>query len=102
MVALLLGPSKKIVAYGTVIVAGDKLHGAPMPEDCFRVSIDEVVDADAILPHRVSDEIDTVGSSLATHVAWPRLLVVERSDEVMISLACFYVQSILYIFLTVE
>ncbi|KAH6776554.1 hypothetical protein C2S52_014115 [Perilla frutescens var. hirtella] len=80
-VKLLYGDSKKLVAYGTIFVAGAVLHSSPMPPDCFRVSIDEVVDESAELPFRVSDEIETVGSALGTHVAWPIHLVVERQNE---------------------
>ncbi|KAH6781086.1 hypothetical protein C2S52_012323 [Perilla frutescens var. hirtella] len=46
---LLYGVSKKLVAYGTVFVAGAILHGSPMPPDCFRVSIDEVIDENVVL-----------------------------------------------------
>ncbi|KAH6787886.1 hypothetical protein C2S52_007438 [Perilla frutescens var. hirtella] len=80
-VKLLYGVSKKLVAYGTVFVVGAVLHGSPMPPDCFRVSIDEVVDENAVLPFRVSDEIETVGGALGTHVAWPTHLVVARLNE---------------------
>ncbi|KAH6770785.1 hypothetical protein C2S52_015588 [Perilla frutescens var. hirtella] len=80
-VKLLYGVSKKLVAYGTVFVAGAVLHGFPMPPDCFRVSIDEVVDENVVLPFRVSDEIETVGGALGTHVAWPTHLVVARLNE---------------------
>ncbi|KAH6794419.1 hypothetical protein C2S52_004896 [Perilla frutescens var. hirtella] len=80
-VKLLYGVSKKLVAYGTVFVVGAVLHGSQMPPDCFRVSIDEVVDENAVLPFRVSDEIETVGGALGTHVAWPTHLVVARLNE---------------------
>lgn len=51
-----------------------------MPKDCFRVSLDEVVNGDALLPFRISEDMNTVGSALGTHVAWPCYLVVEREE----------------------
>ncbi|XP_057794943.1 uncharacterized protein LOC131011160 [Salvia miltiorrhiza] len=52
-----------------------------MHEDSLRVAIDEVVDENARLPFRISDEMETVGSALGSHVAWPSDLVVEKSIE---------------------
>lgn len=73
------GPRNDVVAYGTVITLHEKsktLHGRPMPKDCMRVSIDEVVDANALLPFSIPNVCDNVGDAIGTHVAWPNSLVV--------------------------
>lgn len=76
-----------------MVADGGVLHGVPMPKGCLRVSVDEVVDGSALLPFRISDDMDTVESALATHVAWPANLVVERSVQVKVNCkaACLFI-----------
>ncbi|XP_057804405.1 uncharacterized protein LOC131019817 [Salvia miltiorrhiza] len=65
-VALKKKGTRATLAYGTVIVAGPMLHGAPMPKNARRVSVDEVVadNENELLPYPVSEEILTVGSGI--------------------------------------
>ncbi|KAL6493365.1 hypothetical protein OROGR_032499 [Orobanche gracilis] len=80
-VLLKIKPTNLIVAHGTVVVAGPLIHGAPMPKDTIRVSIDEALDENAPIPFPISDDMSTVGSALATHVAWPRELVSLKDEK---------------------
>lgn len=90
---MMLGPTKTIVGYGTVV------GGAPTSKDRLRVSVDEVVDGNALLPFRISDEIYTVGSALASHVAWPTQSVAVK-DEVNFNSYVLYLSNfILFYFI---
>lgn len=96
-VALMLGSPKSIVARGTVFFMGSKLHNAPMPKDCMRVSIDEIVNESALLPFPISDEMKTLGSALGTHVAWPKHLVVAKDKVLLVYSTCLNYLLIAYI-----
>ncbi|KAJ0927232.1 putative transposase, Tnp1/En/Spm [Helianthus annuus] len=64
------------VAYGTIHLSTGKqsIHGVPLQDNCYRVSIDKVVKEAAFLPVE-SCEVKTVGDALNTFVAWPKYLV---------------------------
>ena len=82
-VALSLESKSNIVAYGTVIHAngdGKLLHGVPLPMNCMRISIDEVVENSARLPFPIPNECDTIGGAIGTHVAWPARWVVMKNE----------------------
>ncbi|KAL8548275.1 hypothetical protein ACS0TY_007556 [Phlomoides rotata] len=82
LVALTLGSSNAVVAYGTVVAMyklGSKLHGAPFPENCMRVSIDEAVDESAPLPIPIPSECENIGDAVGSHVAWPEHLIMMQN-----------------------
>ncbi|XP_073155493.1 uncharacterized protein [Henckelia pumila] len=82
-VALTLESNTNIVAYGTIVHAngaGKLRHGVPLPVNCMRISIDEAVEKLAHLPFPISNECDTIGDAVGTHVAWPAHLV-KMQDE---------------------
>ncbi|XP_073124125.1 uncharacterized protein [Henckelia pumila] len=82
-VALTLESNTNIVAYGTIVHvngAGKLRHGVPLPVNCMRFSIDEAVEKLAHLPFPISNECDTIGDAVGTHVAWPAHLV-KMQDE---------------------
>ncbi|KAJ0476881.1 putative transposase, Ptta/En/Spm, plant [Helianthus annuus] len=64
------------VAYGTIHLSTGKqsIHGVPLQDNCYRVSIDKVVKEATFLPVE-SCEVKTVGDALNTFVAWPKYLV---------------------------
>ncbi|XP_073153392.1 uncharacterized protein [Henckelia pumila] len=82
-IALTLESSTNIVAYGTIICVDPQklLHGVPLPKNCYRVSIDVVVDKSAPLPFPITNECEVVGDTLGTHVAWPQHLIVEQDKK---------------------
>ncbi|KZV41566.1 hypothetical protein F511_23402 [Dorcoceras hygrometricum] len=72
-----------IVAYGTVVCVGgdDKfLHGAPLPKNFMRVSIDEALDKSKPLPFPIIVQCEVIDDAVGTHVAWPHHLVVLRDE----------------------
>ncbi|CAI9270808.1 unnamed protein product [Lactuca saligna] len=64
------------VAYGTVYISSERqaIHGVPLQDDCYKVSIDEVIKGAAFLPYQNGD-IKTVEEAHKTFVAWPKYLV---------------------------
>jgi hypothetical protein len=68
------------VAKGTVYLSTGRqtIHGVPLQDDCFRVSIDEAIKGAAFLPVETSDA-KTVEEALHSFVAWPKNLV--KFDE---------------------
>lgn len=66
------------IAHGTIVKA-NRL-GVQLPEDCIRVSIDEIVDENATLPIP-SDDCKNIGDALGCHVTWPMHLL-KLKDEV--------------------
>lgn len=74
-----------VVAYGRVYKSSKKqnLHGVPLQDDCYRVSVDNVVKPQAFLPNEIPDAT-LVGEALNNFVAWPKDLV-KILDEV-----CFF------------
>jgi len=65
------------VARGTAILSdqkGQTIHGVPLQDDCYRVSVDEVVKGAAFLPYEAGD-MRTVEDALGSFVAWPKNLI---------------------------
>ncbi|KAL8541244.1 hypothetical protein ACS0TY_002482 [Phlomoides rotata] len=69
--------TKDTVAYGTIIktyTPNEMIHGIKLPKKSMRVSIDAIVDANALLPFQTS-ECKTVQDAIGSHVAWPVHLI---------------------------
>ncbi|CAI9277907.1 unnamed protein product [Lactuca saligna] len=68
------------VAYGTVYISSERqvIHGVPLQDDCYKISIDEVIKGDAFLPYQNGD-IKTVEEAHQTFVAWPKYII--KYDE---------------------
>lgn len=68
------------VAFGTVYISSERqtIHGVPLQDDCYKVSIDEVIKGAAFLPYPNGD-IKLVEDAHKTFVAWPKYLV--KCDE---------------------
>ncbi|CAI9293978.1 unnamed protein product [Lactuca saligna] len=64
------------VAYGTVYISSERqaIHGVPLQDDCYKVSIDEVIKGAAFLPYQNGD-IKTVEEAHKAFAAWPKYLV---------------------------
>ncbi|KAL8499020.1 hypothetical protein ACS0TY_022107 [Phlomoides rotata] len=72
-----LNTTKDTVTYGTIIktyTPNEMIHGIKLPKKSMRVSIDAVVDANALLPFQTS-ECKTVQDAIGSHVAWPVHLI---------------------------
>ncbi|KAL8524423.1 hypothetical protein ACS0TY_014130 [Phlomoides rotata] len=69
--------TKGIVAYGSIIktcTPNEMIHGIKLPKKSMCVSIDAVVDANALLPFQTS-KCKTVQDAIGSHVAWPVHLI---------------------------
>ena len=66
-----------MVAKGKVYnTLGDTIHNLPLPDDCVKVGIDVVIEADAELP--IPDEyadLIKVHDAIGTTVVWPIKLI---------------------------
>lgn len=81
---LLTEPDGPVVAEGQIIdTSSTVLHGRPLNPDHSRVSIIIVLDADALLPVPINEELETVGHALNTIVAWPKTLIWDANTEVI-------------------
>ena len=80
----------KIVATGSVYKSNGKqmLHNKPLPNDCYKVSIESsIVDA-AFIPDVANNGKKTVMEGIGCFLAWPKDLVVMQ-EEVHIYM-CFF------------
>ena len=68
------GDPPRRVAYGRVFEGGLTIHGVPLQPDWTRVVVDEVEDADALVPIP-NTEVQLVGQAIGSFLAWPRHLV---------------------------
>ncbi|CAI9264360.1 unnamed protein product [Lactuca saligna] len=68
------------VVFGTVYISSKRqtIHGVPPQDNCYEVSIDEVIKGAAFLPYPNGD-IKLVEDAHKTFVAWPKYLV--KCDE---------------------
>lgn len=69
---LTIGSPTNIVAYATIDVESNVIHGKPLAKENARVSITRVVQGTAQIPFPINDEIMTVEQALGTYIAWPR------------------------------
>lgn len=73
-----MGSLDNIVAHGTMfekVGPEEPLHTVPLGEANVRVSIDFVIQKDAILPVPIPGEMYVVGDATGYHVAWPKNLI---------------------------
>lgn len=69
---LTIGSSSNVVAYATVDMESDVVHGKPLGKKNARVSITRVMNGDAPIPYPINDEILTVQQAVGTYIAWPK------------------------------
>ncbi|KAL3652673.1 Proteasome subunit beta type-3 [Castilleja foliolosa] len=74
-------PHKRLVAYARIHQLGSNLHNIKMNDDQVRVTVEQVLVADALVPFP-TEEVATVGEASGTFIAWPRRLVVENVKQV--------------------
>jgi hypothetical protein len=73
------------------------LHNQPLPNDCYRVSIDQsLVDA-ACIPNVGNNGFKTVVAGLGRFFAWPKDQVVLDHEEVHTCVFSTYIYIILHI-----
>lgn len=76
---LSVGSLDNKVAFGVVFPLEDgltsKIHGRDMPPGCLRVSVDGIINPDALLPVPVPGEMEVVNQAVGSHVAWPEKLI---------------------------
>ncbi|CAI9285357.1 unnamed protein product [Lactuca saligna] len=67
---------RNIVARSTIHLSSERqfIHGVPLQDDCYKVSIDEVVVKNAFLPHQTG-EYKLVEDVYKSFVPWPKYLV---------------------------
>ncbi|KAL3616524.1 Proteasome subunit beta type-3 [Castilleja foliolosa] len=70
-------PHKRLVGHGRIHQLGSNLHNRKMDNDQVRVTVEEVLVADALVPIP-TEEVTTVGEASGQFIAWPRRLVVEN------------------------
>ncbi|KAF5943770.1 hypothetical protein HYC85_017847 [Camellia sinensis] len=88
---LAVGSIENIVAHGTVyekIKPNEAIHMVPLGESNVRVSIEVVIQKDALLPIPISDEMLIVGEAVRFFVAWPKNLVLVGDEGVSINVEC--------------
>ncbi|CAI9274639.1 unnamed protein product [Lactuca saligna] len=71
---------RNIVACGTVHLSSERqfIHEVPLQDDCYKVSLDEVVIKHAFLPHK-NGEFTLFEDAYKSFVAWPKYLVQTES-----------------------
>ncbi|KAL3619762.1 Proteasome subunit beta type-3 [Castilleja foliolosa] len=74
-------PHKRLVGHGRIHQLGSNLHNRKMDDDQVRVTVEEVLVADALVPIP-TEEVTTVGEASGQFIAWPRRLVVENVRQV--------------------
>ncbi|KAL4558831.1 hypothetical protein LXL04_037034 [Taraxacum kok-saghyz] len=67
---------KNIVALGEIHLSSERqvIHGVPLQDDCYKVSIEELRKPNSFLPFETG-EYKTVGEAFKSFVAWPKYLV---------------------------
>ncbi|XP_058201697.1 uncharacterized protein LOC131316371 isoform X2 [Rhododendron vialii] len=87
---LAVGSLDNIVAHGTMfekVGPEEPLHTVPLGEANVRVSIDFVIQKDAILPVPIVGELYVVGDATGYHVAWPKNLILFGNEGASKNLA---------------
>ncbi|KAH1213177.1 hypothetical protein GmHk_14G041183 [Glycine max] len=74
----------RLVAMGRVYEGSTVVHNTPLLPGQVKVSVEEVIDADAPVPVP-TDEVSLVGQTLHTFLAWPTHLVKSLSQQVAVS-----------------
>ncbi|VFQ77904.1 unnamed protein product [Cuscuta campestris] len=81
-------PTLRLVARANVFGQGVLLHGKPLNEAQARVCVQEVIlgEENTMVPY-VTDEVQTLSSSIGTYIAWPKNLIeIEEPSERLLSL----------------
>ncbi|KAL4583456.1 hypothetical protein LXL04_008029 [Taraxacum kok-saghyz] len=67
---------RNIVALGEIHLSSERqvIHGVPLQDDCYKVSIEESRKPNSFLPFETG-EYKTVGEAFKSFVAWPKYLV---------------------------
>ncbi|KAH1210055.1 hypothetical protein GmHk_15G044431 [Glycine max] len=73
----------RLVAIGKVYEGSTVIHNTPLLPGQVKVSVEEVRDADALVPVP-TDEVSLVGQALHTFLAWPTHLVKSLSQQTLI------------------
>lgn len=75
----------KVVAVGYLLnTGGSVVHGTPLDQHHSRVSITEAVIPDALLPVPAGNgEFVLVGDAIGVPVAWPKVLILDESIQVI-------------------
>ena len=76
---VLHGTGKTLVARGTKFEAATILHGMELADDEVKVTVEEVIIPDALVPVP-TDEVYTVAQAFQSFLAWPKDLVGSISD----------------------
>ena len=71
----------RLVALGRVYEGSTTVHNIPLLHDQVKVGVEEVKDADALIPVP-TEEVKLVGQALNTFLAWPTHLVKHLSEQV--------------------
>ncbi|KAH1256705.1 hypothetical protein GmHk_03G006807 [Glycine max] len=74
----------RLVAMGRVYEGSAVVHNTPLLPGQVKVSVEEVTDADALVPVP-TDEVSLVGQALHTFLVWPTHLVKSLSQQVAVS-----------------
>ncbi|KAL3652129.1 Proteasome subunit beta type-3 [Castilleja foliolosa] len=74
-------PHRRLVAYARIHQLGSNLHNRKMNDDQVRVTVNQVLVADALVP-LPTEEVTTVGETPNQFIAWPRRLVVENVRQI--------------------
>ncbi|CAI9300305.1 unnamed protein product [Lactuca saligna] len=72
---------RNIVSLRTIHLSSERqlIHGVPLQDDCYKVSIDEVVVKTAFLPHQTG-ELKLVEDAYKSFAPWPKYLVQTESE----------------------
>lgn len=84
-----------VVAFGLVYEdeeLNNSVHGAPMQAGCIRVSVDGIINGDALVPVPVHGEIEKVHQAVGSQLAWPRDLVIFPSVSKMVCISSIFSQ----------
>ena len=73
----------RLVALGRLYEGSTTVHSIPLRHDQVKVGVEEVTDADALIPVP-TQEVQLVGQALNTFVAWPTHLVKHLSEHVFL------------------
>ena len=65
-----------------IVTPSSVVHGRPLGADQSRVSIQVVLDPNALLPVPIGEEIITVGQAVHTMVVWPNSLILDVNTPV--------------------
>ena len=95
MCSLSYPDKRNIVARGEIHLSSQRqlIHGVPLQDDCYKVSILEMVKKYSYLPHE-TDGMKTVEDAFKSFVAWPKYLVKTDAKVLFMLYSCLsFIQS---------